>query len=57
MIVRGAGEYEIIPYLLVQPEDVPQKMLDKLGRDVDMLATTYLNKPMRREGGRFVRRN
>lgn len=48
-----AGQYEVIPYLLVEPEGVPQALLCKIGLQVNALDANYLAKTMRRQDGRF----
>lgn len=48
------GEYEVIPYLWVEPLGVPFSLLEDLGRDMNELSDRYLLKPMRRQGGRFA---
>lgn len=47
-----AGSYEIIPFLIFEPFDVPPAMMVKIGRALQPDAN-YLNKPARREGGLF----
>lgn len=46
-----AGDYEVIPYLSVNPKGVPRELLEKLGFHVNNLGADYLKKPMRREDG------
>ena len=53
----SAGEYEVIPYLWVNPEGVPARLLEIASLPFNGLDANYLNKPMRREGGRFEVRN
>ena len=52
-VLLPPGQYEAIPYLLVDPKGVPQPLLAKLGESVNELSASYLSKPMRREGGGF----
>ncbi|MFQ5752551.1 MAG: hypothetical protein ACE5HI_11190 [bacterium] len=49
-----AGQYQVVPYLFVNPEDVPGRLLDKLGFSVNSLNRHYFQKPMRRKDGQFV---
>jgi len=50
------GEYEIIPYLLVKNEEIPESLIDSLGEDVEELGPDYLFIPMIREGNeRFLK--
>lgn len=48
------GEYEAVPYLLIQHDNMPAGLLSSLGRDVEEITSEYLNIPFKREGGRFV---
>jgi hypothetical protein len=48
------GEYEIIPYFLVQQNDMPAGLLPSLGRNVEEITSEFLKIPFKREGGRFV---
>lgn len=48
-----AGKYEVIPYLLCEPENTPSGLLAKLGLELNELGANYLKKPMRRTGGAF----
>lgn len=48
------GEYEIIPYLLMAHETLPDGLLDSISPDVQELGPDYLKIPFRREGGRFT---
>jgi hypothetical protein len=47
------GNYKIIPYFSIPQESVPQELLDSLGNNVTFPILTYLNLPMKREGGDF----
>lgn len=51
------GKYEVIPYLLVNPEAVPQKLLEIVSLPFNDLNSNYLHKPIRREDGRLEVRN
>ncbi len=44
------GEYEIIPYLLIKNEEIPERLIGSLGEDVEELGPDYLSIPMIREG-------
>jgi hypothetical protein len=46
-----AGDYEVIPYLLIKHEAVPAKLIESLGSDVEAFGKDYLRIPFRREGG------
>ena len=48
------GDYEVIPYLLVKHEIIPQKLLESLGSNIEELGPDYLKIPFGREGGRLV---
>ena len=43
------GEYEIIPYLLIQDQQVPEALIESLGIDVLILGESYINLPMLRQ--------
>jgi hypothetical protein len=47
------GDYEIIPYILIRHQSVPSLLLASLGGGVEQLGQSYLNMPMKREGGQF----
>ena len=47
------GRYRAIPYILIEPEDVPYALLSAIGLQVNSLGAGYLQKPMRWEGGWF----
>ncbi len=47
------GEYEIIPYLFVNRDDIPSELLLNLGDTVKALSREYLNMPLKRTGGSF----
>lgn len=48
-----AGRYRAYPYILVEPKDVPVSLLARIGQ-VNTLQSSYLQKPMRWQGGEFV---
>ncbi|MFQ5751571.1 MAG: hypothetical protein ACE5HI_06190, partial [bacterium] len=47
------GDYEVIPYFLIEHDDLPQELLQTLGDNVEMIGKNFLKIPHRREGGRF----
>jgi len=47
------GEYEVIPYLLVN-RSLPEGLLESLGENVEALGPDYLKMPILRETSRFV---
>jgi hypothetical protein len=53
-IELSPGEYEIIPYFLIQHDNMPAGLLPSLGRNVEEITSEYLKIPFKREGGRFV---
>lgn len=56
-ISMAPGKYEMIPYLWLNPNNVPIALLEKLGRHVDELNANYLQKPIKRLGGFFELQN
>jgi len=55
-LVRGAlpeGQYEIVPYFLIEQENMPEELLESLGPNVMELGPGYLKIPFKREGGYF----
>jgi hypothetical protein len=46
-----AGDYEVIPYLLIKHEAVPARLIERLGSNVEAFEKDYLQIPFRREGG------
>ncbi len=48
------GRYEIIPYILVEQEGVPQQLLQSLGPNVEDLSPDFLKIPFKRENGELV---
>lgn len=53
LLEMPAGKYEVIPYLLCEPDNTPSRLLAKLGLELNELGPNYLKKPMRRMGGFF----
>ena len=49
-----AGEYEIIPHILMTHETLPEGLLDSISTNAEKLGPDYLKVPFRREGGRFT---
>lgn len=47
------GEYEFIPFLLLEPPGVPERLLQRLGGNMNGLSD-YHRKPMKRYGGFFT---
>lgn len=47
------GTYEVVPYLLIAHEAIPEDLMESLGYNVEELGPDYLNIPFRREGGQF----
>jgi len=47
------GNYQIIPYFSVYQDNLPEELLESLGKNVTRPIMTYLNLPMKREGGYF----
>ena len=43
------GQYEIIPYLLIQDQQVPEALIESLGIDVLILGESYIDLPMLRQ--------
>jgi hypothetical protein len=51
----AAGEYEVIPFLLVKNPAVPTKLLQSLGPAIENFGPAYLEIPFRRQGvNRFL---
>ena len=48
------GNYELIPYLLLRHQALPQEMMDAMGPNLEDLSPSYLQIPMRRDGGRLT---
>ncbi|MCI0693374.1 carboxypeptidase-like regulatory domain-containing protein [candidate division KSB1 bacterium] len=48
------GEYEIVPYFLIQHDNMPAGLLPSLGQKVEEISPEFLKIPFKREGGRFV---
>ncbi len=47
------NDYEVIPYLLIAHEAIPEDLIESLGPNVKELGPDYLKIPFQREGGRF----
>lgn len=47
------GKYEVIPYLLITHEAIPENLIESIGPNVEELGPSYLKIPFRREGGGF----
>ena len=48
------GVYEVIPYILIRHQPIPDGLMESLGTQVEKLTPEYLNIPFQREGGRLV---
>ena len=48
------GTYEIIPYMVLERNDVPNHLLQAMGEDIYSFSEEYLNYPFYRTGGKFV---
>ncbi len=47
------GKYEVIPYLLIAHETIPQGLIESIVSNVKELHPNYLKVPFKREGGDF----
>jgi len=47
------GDYEVIPYLLVAHDAVPEELINSIAADAQSFDANYLKLPFRREGGQF----
>ena len=47
------SKYEIIPFLLIAHETIPEGLIESIGSDVKELHPDYLKIPLKREGGEF----
>lgn len=48
-----AGEYEVVPHVLVHHEKLPPGLLQAMGLELDELGESYLRFPIKREGQRL----
>ncbi|MEE9166514.1 MAG: hypothetical protein V3U24_03495 [Candidatus Neomarinimicrobiota bacterium] len=48
------GTYKVIPYLLVQQENVPPELIESLGSEAEKLGQGYLRMPFKRDEGQLV---
>jgi hypothetical protein len=56
-IARGQfppGHYEIIPFMLVEQEEVPEALLQSLGPNVEGISADFLKIPFKRETGELA---
>ena len=53
-LTLSAGEYEIIPYLLVQPDNAPSGLIKSLGENVEYFSTDFLNIPLKIDNNRLI---
>jgi len=51
--VLPAGQYEVIPHMLIENKNLPNGLLNSLGQNIDKPGNDYLNIPILRKGGRF----
>ena len=47
------GYYTVIPYFLIEHDELPQELLDTMGQDVQQIGPNFLKIPYDREGGTF----
>lgn len=47
------AKYEVIPYILVNHEKIPEELLNSIGSNVEELSPNYLRIPFARDGGEF----
>lgn len=47
------GPYEVIPFFLIEHENLPEELLNTIGRDVEQIGVNFLRIPYRRIGGDF----
>lgn len=52
-VLIPAAVYEVIPYLWIEREALPPRLIDSIGSNVLALGPDYLKIPFRREGGRL----
>ena len=47
------GSYEVVPYLLVRQDHIPEGLIESIGEDVEELGPNYIKIPFLREGGQL----
>ena len=47
------GKYEVIPYLFISHETIPEGLIESIGSNVKKLHPDYLKIPFKRVGGEF----
>ena len=47
------GEYKIIPYFIIKQQQVPKKLLENFGTDIEKPVVDFINAPTSRDGGNF----
>ena len=47
------GRYDVLPYLLIQHEEIPQELKDSIASNVEGFGPNYLKIPFKRIDGRF----
>lgn len=50
----SAGHYEVMPYLFVENDDVPEKLLESIVDEIGEIDEDYLNVPFKRTGGELL---
>ena len=53
-VILPSGIYEVIPYLVLDREDVPEPILNTLGSGYDSFSQNYFKYPFYRTGGELV---
>ena len=48
------GEYEVIPYLFIEQENIPAELSAALGTGIEDFSESYLKIPFKRQGGRLT---
>ena len=51
--ILTVGKYEVISYLFLANDQVPEALLKSLGEDIETLGANYLKIPFLRQGGQF----
>jgi len=47
------GDYQIIPYILIQQKNLPAGLMESLGENVEDFSPNYVNIPLKVEGGKI----
>ena len=48
------GEYRLVPYFLIEQDNMPEKLIASIGSEVNKFGPEFLQIPFKREGGQFV---